>query len=83
VTETLLEEQIASPGLPAWDIARYHANVWIPTFESWLQAGAWEACGEEDVSIPDESPVFLGSTLVCGATRRRSWRCGSARTGAG
>lgn len=60
VTEDFLAEQVASPGLPAWDIARYHANVWTPTFESWLPAGAWDGCYEEDAAIPDGVSVIVG-----------------------
>ena len=60
VTQGFLAEQVNSPGLPAWDIARYHANVWTPTYASWLPAGAWDACQEDGAHIPDGVSVYLG-----------------------
>lgn len=60
VTEGFLAEQVASPGLPPWEFARYHANVWTPTFASWLPHGAWKQCFEVGVSIPEGVEVIVG-----------------------
>lgn len=60
VTREFLAEELASPGLPKWTLARYHGNVWTPTFESWLPHGAWDACYDPDAEIPDGAEVFCG-----------------------
>jgi phage terminase large subunit-like protein len=35
-------------------------NQWVNTAQAWLPAGAWDACADSSVSIPDGSEVCLG-----------------------
>lgn len=60
VTEDFLQEQIDSPGLPEFEFARYHANVWTAAAASWLPQGAWEACEDTRATIPNGADVYLG-----------------------
>jgi phage terminase large subunit-like protein len=48
-------------------------NQWVSTAQAWLPAGAWEACADTSVTIPDGSEVCIGfdgsfsndSTALC------------------
>lgn len=60
VTREKLERIKASPSMTPTRWARYHANVWTPAAEAWLSPGAWEACYEAGVEIPEGAPVFVG-----------------------
>lgn len=59
VTVEFLAEQLASPGLHPLDAARFHANVWTETAESWLPPGAWQACAGDAVIEAGEQ-VWMG-----------------------
>jgi len=59
VSESFLAEQMAAPGLHPLDFARYHANVWTDSADSWLPPGAWAACAAE-YEIEAGEPVWLG-----------------------
>lgn len=59
VTEEFLAEQVASPGLHPLELARFHANVWTATADSWLPVGAWQACAG-DATIEAGEPVWVG-----------------------
>jgi phage terminase large subunit-like protein len=60
VTREKLERIKASPSMTETRWARYHANVWTPSADAWLPAGAWEACYDPDAVIPEGSPVYVG-----------------------
>lgn len=55
-TEALARERRRSPAF-VWD--RYNANRWTRAEESWLPAGAWEACAGE-IAIEDAERVYAG-----------------------
>lgn len=38
---------------------RYFLNQWTAAQSAWLPPGAWAACEETGVKIPDQAPVFL------------------------
>lgn len=59
VTEGFLAEQIDSPGLHPLEVARYHANIWTATADSWLPVGAWQACAA-DFTIEPGEPIWVG-----------------------
>jgi len=59
VTEAFLAEQIDSPGLHPLELARFHANVWTATQDSWLPVGAWQACAGA-ATIEAGEPVWVG-----------------------
>lgn len=49
--------------MPAFRAKRYFWNRWVPTDESWLPEGAWDACKgtvEFDLSLP----VFVGADMA-------------------
>jgi len=35
-------------------------NQWVSTAQTWLPAGVWDACEDDEVSIPDGAEVVLG-----------------------
>jgi phage terminase large subunit-like protein len=46
--------------VPLNEWLRYHAGLWTTNAAAWLPAGAWDACADPSVSIPDGSEVCLG-----------------------
>lgn len=42
---------------------RWRLNQWVRTQESWLPAGAWEAC-TSDRALDDSLPVFIGLDMA-------------------
>jgi phage terminase large subunit-like protein len=60
VTVEFLQEQIDSPGLAPWEVACYHANVWVGETDGWLPPKAWPGCKVAGLYIPDGAPVWLG-----------------------
>jgi phage terminase large subunit-like protein len=46
--------------IPQNEWLRYHAGIWVNAAAAWLPAGAWEACADPGVIIPDGADVCLG-----------------------
>lgn len=49
---------------------RYFLNQWTAAEYSWLPTGAWDACADPSVPLPDGVPVFL--VVDVGLTKDRS-----------
>ncbi len=49
--------------MPLFRAKRYYWNLWVPTDESWLPAGAWDACKGELVSDLD-LPTWVGADMA-------------------
>ena len=82
VSQDFLAEQIASPGLHPLEVARFHANVWTATADSWLPVGAWQTCAGK-VDIEAGEPVWVGADV--GGERSASavaWATDDLRVGA-
>jgi len=45
--------------MPVYRAKRYFWNLWVPTDESWLPAGAWDAC-KGSVTIDPNLPTWVG-----------------------
>jgi len=60
VTQKKLERIKKSPSMTPTRWARYHANVWTPAADAWIDPGVWEACYEANAEIPDGSDVYVG-----------------------
>lgn len=48
---------------PENEFKRYYENVWTESQDSWLPAGAWDAC-RGDATIPDGSEVWVGVDMA-------------------
>jgi phage terminase large subunit-like protein len=46
--------------IPENDWLRYHAGIWVVGAQAWLPDGAWGACADPNVRIPDGTDVVLG-----------------------
>jgi phage terminase large subunit-like protein len=46
--------------IPLNEWLRYHAANWTTSAQAWLPDGAWEACKDETITIPDGADVCLG-----------------------
>lgn len=46
--------------IPQNEWLRYHAGLWVPNAAAWLLPGAWDACADPSVTIPDHVEVVLG-----------------------
>jgi phage terminase large subunit-like protein len=50
-------------GMPLFRAKRYYWNLWVPTDQSWLPAGAWDACkGELIVDL--DLPTWVGADMA-------------------
>ncbi len=63
MTVERLRERKESPTMTPWQWARFACNVWTQSESPWLPAGAWEACEEPGVDIPEGADVWLGVDL--------------------
>lgn len=80
VSEEFFGDQLAVQ--PEAEFRRFYLNQWTRSEASWLPSGAWEACRDETVEIPDKAEVFVGvdvalyhdSTAVVVAHRREDGR---------
>jgi len=50
-------------GMPLFRALRYYWNRWTNSDESWLPAGAWDACSGELMTDPD-LPTWLGADMA-------------------
>lgn len=50
-------------GMPLFRAKRYYWNLWVPTDESWLPVGAWDACRGELITDLD-LPTWLGADMA-------------------
>jgi phage terminase large subunit-like protein len=46
--------------VPPNEFHRYHLGVWTVGAQAWLPEGAWDACADPNVTIPDGADVVLG-----------------------
>ncbi|WP_188193439.1 terminase large subunit domain-containing protein [Nonomuraea sp. SYSU D8015] len=49
--------------MPLFRAKRYFWNLWVPTDESWLPAGAWDACKGE-VQFNPSWPTWVGADMA-------------------
>lgn len=62
--------------VPESEWLRYHAGLWVPSAQTWLPAGAWDACAAPDTVVADHTEVCIGfdgsvnndSTAIVAAT---------------
>ena len=62
--------------VPESEWLRYHAGLWVPSAQTWLPQGAWDACAAPDTVVADHTEVCIGfdgsvnndSTAIVAAT---------------
>lgn len=64
VTVESLQDAMDAPGITPWAYARYRANVWTLTYESWLPAGSWEALKEDNASLVPGKPTVAALDMA-------------------
>lgn len=60
ITRERLAKIKATPGMRDAEFNRWHLNMWVIGTDSFLPTGAWQALGDEELSIPRGAPVFAG-----------------------
>jgi phage terminase large subunit-like protein len=87
VTLAQLRARHDSPSTTSWDWQRFACGIWASAEVPWLPDGAWEACCDHELEIPDGAPVWAGvdvgrrfdasavvaCTLIDGRIIVRSW----------
>ncbi len=46
--------------VPLAEFARYYLGVWHAGAQAWLPAGAWDACADSNIVVPNGADVVLG-----------------------
>jgi phage terminase large subunit-like protein len=60
VERDALERLYLSPAILDSNFRRWHCNQWVIGADAFLPAGAWQACGDEEMAIPAGADVFVG-----------------------
>jgi phage terminase large subunit-like protein len=50
-------------GMPVTRAKRYYWNQWVPSDESWLPLGAWDAC-KGQVQLDPDLPTWIGADMA-------------------
>lgn len=76
ITEAYLREQAESPALTDAEVLQLHGCVWAAGEDQWIDATAWEACGDGAARVPDRASVYVGVDMSlkedCSAV---AWAC--------
>lgn len=60
VSEQFLAKQAENPSLTASEVLQLHGCVWAESFDAWIKPEWWDACRQDNATIPNGSRVVVG-----------------------